>query len=97
MLIFFQGGPFQIYFCFRVYHFDTQSKGIDIGSHAVDRIVRDVADFVRVCHNACQNADQEFGFIHTSVVSADIFMRSVQGTVQDLYFRVVNRSAQAGT
>ena len=74
MLIFFQGGPFQIYFCFWVYHFDTQGKGIDICSHAIDRIVCDIADFVRVCHNTGQNTDQEFSLIHAAVISSDVFV-----------------------
>ena len=97
MFIFLQRGPFQINFCFWIDHFDTQGKSVDIGCHAEDRIICNITDFVRVCHHTGQNADEKFCLIHSSIISTDIFVGGIQGTVQDLDFRMVNCYPQAGT
>ena len=56
-------GPFQIDLCARIGHLRAESECIDRGRYAVNRIVRDVADSIIVCHGAGDCAENKLGFI----------------------------------
>ena len=95
-IVIFQGGPFQVYFRTWINHFCTKGEGVDVGSHTENRIVGNITDLTVFGHCTCDSSHQKFCFIHTCIVGTDITMGSVQRTVQDLHFRVLDGCLQAG-
>ena len=95
-IVIFQGGPFQVYFRTWINHFCTKGEGIDVGSHTENWIVGNITDLTVFGHCTCDSSHQKFCFIHTCIVGTDITMGSVQRTVQDLHFRVLDGCLQAG-
>ena len=89
-------GPFQHDPRARIGHLRAEGEGVDGRGHAVDGIIRDVADEVVVGHRAGDRAEDELGLVDAQVIRAHVVIAGQQRAVEDFHLRMRDGLADAG-
>ena len=75
--------PFQIDLCPWIDHPCSHGKSIDVGYHAIDRIIRQITQFLLFAHRCCQCTHQKLRLIHAGIISTDRRIRHINRAVKN--------------